>query len=149
MATTAFIYGKLMLSAFNKEVDLDTDDIRAALVTSSYTPNQDTHQYWTSVVANEMSATGYTANGVALASPAVSYTGASNTFAFDCADFSWASVTAATFRYIVFYDRTPSTDATRPLIAYVDFGANQSQGTGTGAINITVDAAGVFTVTVA
>lgn len=149
MATTAFLYGKIYLSAFNKEIDLDTDDIRAALVTSSYTPNQDTHQYWSSVVANEMSATGYTANGVALTSLAVSYTAGTNTFAFDCADFSWATVTAATFRYIVFYDRTPATDATRPLIGYVDFGADQSQGTGTGSISVTVAAAGVFTATVA
>ena len=44
---------------------------------------------------------------------------------FDCADPSWSSATF-TARYLVVYDNTPATDATRPLICYIDFGSDQS-----------------------
>ena len=64
MAVTAAWYGKAMLSILNKEVDLDTDTLKVMLCTSTYTPNQDTHQY-KSDVTNEVSGTGYTATGLA------------------------------------------------------------------------------------
>lgn len=143
MATTKF-YGKAMLSAFNKEVDLDSDTIKVMLCTSAYTPDQDAHQYKNSVT-NEVTGTGYTAGGATLTSPAVTYTGATNVFAFDAADASWATSTI-TARYAVIYDATPATDATRPLLAYVDFGSDVS--TTGGTFSITWDAAGLFTVTV-
>ena len=41
---------------------------------------------------------------------------------WDNADPSWAGLTLA-FRYGVVYNRTPATDATRPLLCYEDFGA--------------------------
>ncbi len=44
---------------------------------------------------------------------------------FDADDVSWAAATLTT-RYGVIYDRTPATDATRPLLMLVDFEATQS-----------------------
>lgn len=44
---------------------------------------------------------------------------------FDADDVAWTTATLST-RYGVIYDRTPATDATRPLILLVDFEANQS-----------------------
>jgi hypothetical protein len=146
MAVTAFVYGLALKSAFNKEIDFDSDDMRAALVTSGYTPNQDTHQYWSSVVANEASGTGYTANGQALVSPSFTYTSGTNTLMLDCNDPAWTSSTV-TARYIVFYDRTPGTDATRPLLCYWDLGADVSSVAGT--FTATVAATGLVTVTAA
>jgi hypothetical protein len=143
MATTKF-YGKVFLSAFNKEIDLDSDSIKVMLCTSTYTPDQDTHQYKSSVT-NEVTGTGYTAGGTALSSVAVTYTGATNVWAFDAADVSWASSTI-TARYAVIYDSTPGTDATRPLIAYVDFGSDVS--TTAGTFSIVWDSTGIATVTV-
>ena len=145
MAVTAKIYGKFFLSAFNKELDLDSDTLKVMLCTSSYTPDQDTHQYKSSVT-NEVSGTGYTATGATLASVAVTYTGATNVIMFDAADTSWTSSTI-TARYAVVYDSTPATDATRPLICYIDFGADVS--TTAGTFSIVWDAAGIATVTVA
>lgn len=140
MAVTAKAYGKVLLSAFNKEIDLDSDTIKVMLCTSSYTPDQDTHQYKSSVT-NEVTGTGYTAGGQALTSVTVTYTGASNTFTFDSADPSWAS-SSITARYAVYYDATPASDATRPLLAYVDFGADKTSDGG--PFTITVDAAGIL-----
>jgi len=52
---------------------------------------------------------------------------------WDGGDVSWAASTI-TARYAVAYDRTPATDATRPLLGLFDFGANQTTNNGTFAI---------------
>ncbi|MFC9766736.1 hypothetical protein ACFVJ2_33630, partial [Rhodococcus jostii] len=64
----------------------------------------------------------------------------------DAADSSWTTSTI-TARYAIIYNSTPGTDATRPLIAYVDFGADVS--TTAGTFTITWDAAGIVTLTAA
>lgn len=145
MAVTANVYGLFLKSLANKEIDLDSDAIKVMLCTSTYTPNQDTHQYKSSVT-NEVTGTGYTAGGNTLTSLALTYTSGTNTLMFDAADTSWASSTI-TARYAVIYDSTPATDATRPLIAYVDFGADVSSSNA--AFTITWDAAGIVTLTAA
>lgn len=145
MAVTGFFYGQAFTSAFNKEIDVDTDVLKVMLCTSTYTPNQDTHRYKSSVT-NEVVGTGYTATGATLTSPTVSYTAGTNVFAFDAADTSWATSTI-TARYAVIYNSSPASDATRPLIGYLDFGADFVSTGGT--FLITWDAAGIFTVTVA
>lgn len=143
MAVSAKMYVKAIQSAFNKEIDLDTDVIKVMLTTSAYTPSQTAHQYKSSVT-NEVSGTGYTAGGATLGSPTVGTS--SLTFTFDAADTSWTTSTI-TARYAVIYDSTPGTDATRPLLAYVDFGADVSSTAAT--FTITWDATGIATATVA
>ena len=144
MAVTTFYYGPAFQSAFNKEIDIDSDVLKVMLCTSAYTPNQDTHQYKSSVT-NEVVGTGYTATGATLTGVTVTYTAGTNTLAIDAADVSWASSTI-TARYAVIYDSTPPSDATRPLIAYVDFGADVSSSGG--PFSITWDAGGIATVVV-
>lgn len=119
------LYGRVFLSAFNKEIDLDSDTLKLMLCTSTYVPAQDTHRY-KSDVTNEIVGTGYTAGGVALTSVTVTYDAATNTMKLDAADPSWPSGSTFTFRYAVLYDSTPATDATRPLIGYIDYETDQS-----------------------
>ena len=145
MAVTAKLYGKALQSAFSKEIDWDADVIKVMLCTSAYTPDQDTHQYKSSVT-NEASGTGYVAGGAILAASAPSYTAGTNTLVLDAADTAWTGSTI-TARYAVIYNSSPGTDATRPLIAYVDFGADVS--TTAGTFTITWDAAGIVTLTAA
>jgi hypothetical protein len=144
MAVSAKMYGLAYKSAFNKEIDWDSDTIKVMLCTSTYTPDQDTHQYKSSVT-NEVTGTGYTAGGATLSNCTITYTGGSNTLKLDADDVSWAASTI-TARYAVIYDSTPATDATRPLIALIDFGADMSSTSG--AFTITFDANGIATVTV-
>jgi hypothetical protein len=143
MATTK-TYGSLIAKAFNKEVDFDTDTIKVALVSSSYTPNQDTHDYWDDVATYEVSGTGYTAGGATLATKTVGYTAGTNVTKFDGDDVSWTTSTI-TARYAVVYDASPATNAAKPLIGYVDFGSDQSSSSGT--FSIVWDSAGIFTTT--
>lgn len=145
MAVSAKVYGLAQKSLANKEIDWDTDTIKVMLCTSTYTPDQDTHQYKSSVT-NEVSGTGYTAGGATLTSCTSTYTSGTNVQMLDAADVSWTSSTI-TARYAVIYDSSPATDATRPLIAYVDFGADVVSSGGT--FSITWDAAGIVTLTAA
>ena len=141
------LYGQFIQAAFNKEIDFDTDTIKVALLTNAYTPDQDAHNYFDDVVAHEVSgATGYTAGGATLANKSVTYTGATNTLVLDADDVTWAASTI-TARYAVVYDASPATNATRPLIGYVDFGSDQSSSNGN--FTITWDSTGIVRVTVA
>lgn len=143
MAVTANLYGSVVAKAFNGEIDYDTHTIKVALCTSTYTPDQDAHDYFNDIT-NEVSGTGYTAGGETLASKTVNYTSGTNTTAFDAADTAWAASTI-TARYAIVY-RDTGTASTSPLIGYVDFGADVSSTSGT--FSIVWDAGGIFTFTV-
>lgn len=143
MAVTSKVYASFYQSIFNKEIDLDTDTLKAMLCTSSYTPNQGTHRY-KSDVTNESSGTGYTAGGATLGSVTVTKSGL--TVTLDAADTSWPTSTV-TGRYLVIYDATPGSDATRPLICYIDFGADIS--TTSGTFQAVWNSSGILSVTVA
>ena len=140
------LYGQFVQAAFNKEVDWDSDTIKVALVTNAYTPDQDAHNYFDDVVANEVTGTGYTAGGNTLANKTNTYDSATNVIKLDADDVTWASSTI-TARYAIIYDATPATNATRPLIGYVDFGSDQSSSNGN--FTITWDSTGIVRVTVA
>ena len=116
MAVTGKLFGLVFSSLWNKELDFDSDEIKVSLHTATYVPDQDTHQYRSSL-SNEIVGTGYTAGGAALASKTVTYTAGTNKHVLDAADVSWPSSTI-TARTAVVYDNTPATDATRPLICY-------------------------------
>ena len=120
MAVTALWYGNAFKAAFNKEIDLDeATKIKIQLCTSSYTPDQDTHDYEDDIT-NEVVGAGYTEGGAELASLAPTYTAGTNVFAFDAADVTWTSSTI-TARYAVVYYNS-GTPSTSPLICYIDFG---------------------------
>lgn len=140
------LYGQFLSQALNKEIDWDTDTIKVALLTNSYTPDQDAHNYFDDVVANEVTGTGYTAGGLTLSNKTNSYNSATNVITLDADDATWSSSTI-TARYAVVYDASPATNATRPLIGYVDFGSDQSSSNGN--FTITWDATGIVRITVA
>lgn len=140
MAVTAFLYGSFFSKLANKLIDLDSDTFKVALATSSYTPDQDTHDEFADIT-NEVSGTGYTAGGETLTTPAFTYTGATNVFKWDADDVSWAASTI-TARYAIIYDDTPAGD---PLVGYVDFGEDVTSTNGT--FSITWAAGGIFTIT--
>lgn len=140
------LYGNFLAKALNKEVDWDSDTIKVALLSSSYTPNQDTHDYYDDVVANEVTGTGYTTGGATLGSKTVTYDGTNNVIILDAADTTWSSSTI-TARYAVVYDDSGASNAAKALIGYVDFGSDQSSTNGN--FTITWDSTGIVRITVA
>lgn len=125
---TAAQYGQLALHLVNKRIDFLNDDIRVVLLKATYTPNQDAHA-WVSdlnLAANEVSGTGYTAGGLTLTGKTATYDSATNEVRLDADDPTWTNATISGIRYAVYADYTPATDATRPLLCYVNFGGDQS-----------------------
>jgi hypothetical protein len=140
------LYGNFLLKALNKEVDWDTDTIKVALLTSSYTPNQDTHDYFDDVSSTEVSGTGYTSGGITLASKTNTYDSGTNVIMLDAADVTWSSSTI-TARYAVVYNDSGASAGAKALIGYVDFGSDQSSTNGN--FTITWDSTGIVRITVA
>jgi len=112
------IFNNFKKLIMNGSIDLDTDTIKVALVTSAYTPDQDTHDFFDDVT-NEVTGTGYTAGGASLANKAVTADNTDNEGVFDADDVTWSTSTI-TARAAVLYKST-GTASTSALICYIDF----------------------------
>jgi hypothetical protein len=139
------LYGQFLSQALNKEIDWDSDTIKVALLTNAYTPNQDAHNYYDDVVASQVTGTGYTAGGITLTNKTNTYLPDTNVIVLDAENVTWSSSTI-TARYAVIYS-VGGTNATSPLIGYVDFGSDQSSSNGN--FTITWDSTGIVRITVA
>lgn len=81
------IYNDAKKAFQDGDIDLLNDNIRVALLTSSYTPNIDTDTFWSDISANEASATtGYTAGGELLTGKTTTVDTAADDSTFDAAD---------------------------------------------------------------
>jgi hypothetical protein len=96
----SLIYNSAIDELARGDIDFDTDTFKAMLVTSSYTPNKDTHEFRDDVT-NEVSGTGYTAGGVASAVTVTKDT-ANDKVTIQFGAVSWASSTI-TARGCVYY----------------------------------------------
>ena len=115
------------MQIMNGGIDLDTDTINVMLVTSAYTPNQDTHEDRADVT-NQVVGAGYIAGGAAIGSKVVTQDNTDNEGVFDGADVTWSTATI-TARGAVIYKST-GVAANDTLIAYLNFTTDQ---TSTGA----------------
>jgi len=143
VAVTAFWYGNGLKALAGGLVDFDTDAIKVSLHTSTYTPDQDAHDFYDDV-DNEVTSDGYTAGGAPIGTCTLTYTAGTNVLKLDGEDVTWTGVTL-TARYAVVYDSTPGTAGTNPLLFYVDFGEDKAA---SGAnFTITWAAGGIATIT--
>jgi hypothetical protein len=122
MAITQAMCTSFKEDLFNKEQDLDTDTIKIALYTSSATLGAATTAYTTT---NEISGTGYSAGGVALANSTVATSGTTAYVDFDNPEWTSASFTA---RGALIYNDTTAGDN---AIAVLDFGGDFTVSSGT------------------
>lgn len=90
--TAGGLYGlsieKMMIDTLGES--LEAEDNFEALVTDSYTPNFDTHDFFNDLT-NEVTGTNYTSGGVALTSTEITLS--SGTLTFDAADTTYTNVT--------------------------------------------------------
>lgn len=99
-------------------IDFGTDTFKVALTNTA--PNAATNTVFADIT--EIAAgNGYTAGGTAT-TVAVSETGGTTTVTGTQVVFTASGGSIATFRYVVFYDTTPTTP-NKPLIAYWDYGS--------------------------
>ena len=144
MAVTAKLYSNFPHLTLEDALagSILTQTIKVALVTSSYTFDQEAHDYFDDIT-NEVTGRGYTAGGATLGTKTC--TEATRVTTFDAADTSWASSTITARGAVVYY--ASGTASSSLLIAFIDFGADKSTDNRTLAIQW--NASGIFTITVA
>lgn len=134
----SLIYNSAVDDLAKGAIDFDTDTFKILLVTSSYTPNKDTHDKRDDVT-NEVAATGgYTAGGATSACTVTKDT-ANDKVTLSFAAVSWGSSTITSAGAVIY--KSTGTASADPLVAYIDFGGNVSSNGGTfsvGASTITL-----------
>lgn len=121
------IYERFKANLMNKIVDLEADTIKCALMATGHSASTAADNVWADVSVNEISGTGYTAGGAALASKAVTQAA---TTKFDAADTAWTTATFTAY-YAVLYDDTITTPTADDLICSFDFGGAKTVTSGT------------------
>jgi len=116
--------------------------IKVALVTSSYTVNQETHDYFDDIT-NEVVGTGYSAGGATLGSK--TNTMSTRVTTFDAANTSWTSSTVTARGAVVYY--ASGAAGTSLLICHIDFDVDKT--TDNGTLELQYNASGIFTLTTA
>jgi hypothetical protein len=146
MAVTAFYYANFFKNIIDNPASAPAsfdsgDTIKCMLTTSVYAPNQDTDQDHANVT-NEVAGAGYTAGGDTITTFLVTQT--ANVIDIDGDDAQWTSA-SFTARYAVVYDDQPAASADKPLMSYINFGADETVASGTFTIQFA--AAGIGTIT--
>lgn len=129
-----------VVDASQLAIDLSLTTNKVALFTNSITPNYSTDTAYAAAPynANEAAGAGYSAGGVAVASPTITES-PTGTLMFDLADVSWAS-SSITAHGALFYSNALTPKA---AICLVNLGADYT--TVNGTFGITWNALGMFT----
>jgi len=128
------IYNIQKADWMNKEVDMESDVYKIALLNNSHSFTA-TDTTWAAISGNEISGTGYTAGGVALANKAVTV-GA--TTKWDADDAAWTTATFSAWHAVI-YNVT-----TGKLSASMDLGGEQQVTSQT--LTLIFNAAGIETI---
>jgi hypothetical protein len=116
--------------------------LKVAMITDSATPDFNAHDFWNDLEANEVSGTGYTANGATLTGTEV--TVAAGVLTYDATDVAWTTSTISNaMAGVGYFDRGGATTADE-LMFLSDFVTAASSSSGT--FTIQWNASGIFTV---
>ena len=124
----SFAYNNLLDDALRGNIDLDVDTFYVMLVTSAYTPDQDTHTK-RSDVTNEVTGTGYTAGGQAIV-PVLTKDTTNNRVSLVFPQVTWPTSTI-TARRAIYYKRRGGAASADELIGQDDFVSDVSTTAGT------------------
>jgi hypothetical protein len=130
MALGGKMYTSIMNYFASAGIDWENDTVSVALLTSSYSPDQDNHYKYSHISDYEIAATGnYTkvssSGGKTLSNKDLQESLSTNVLKFDADDTTWANLTA-TFRYAALLKYHAPDVTISPLICYIDFLSNQS-----------------------
>lgn len=127
-------------------VNLTSLTLKMMLVTASYTPNQNTHDFRDDLGATEVSGTGYTAGGNTLATVTATLDGSGNVVidANDPATWTQDSAGFSNARRAIIYIARGGASSADELVAYsADFGSDL--GNASADLTVTLNASGLIT----
>jgi hypothetical protein len=121
---TTYVYNGAKGSLGVGEFAFGTGTLKLMLVTPTYTFSA-AHRH-KSDVTGEVVGTGYTAGGNAIGSPVWTYDSGTGQWVLTGSNVTFTSaLTAWGARGHIVYRSDPSTDATRPLLGFCDYGTNR------------------------
>ena len=137
------LYKKGVQHLMNGDVDLDTDTIKCALVTSTYgqlagAVNLNTDEFFSTAVSSN-----YIGTPTALTGGDISTTPGT----FDAGDVTFSTVTTGTANAMVIYAAGSTPGVDDYLLAYWDDSGSFTVTANGGDITVTWNASGVFTIT--
>lgn len=124
------IYLPMLASWATGNIDFDTDTFKVMLVTSSYTPDFDAHDFRNDVTNEVANGNGYTTGGESVTVTVNSVDTANNRLDITLGGASWVSSTI-TARGAVYYKSRGGASSADEIIAYIDFGSDVSTTSGT------------------
>ena len=151
MAINEFqVFNEFAISIGEKKINLETDDVRMALITDAVTPSApETTPTWAAGSSadydgNEVSGTNYTAGGIALTAPALVLAAAVATYD-DATDLVWSQSGTgfSDARWGILYSFA---DAAKSCIGFLDLGGDV--GNVAGDLTIAFHTNGILTITV-
>jgi hypothetical protein len=128
----SLIYNSAIDEMARGDIDFDSNTFKAMLVTSSYTPNKDSHDFRDDVT-NEVPATGNYVAGGETSTVTVTKDNANDKVTIQFGAVSWATSTI-TARGCVYYKSRGGASSADELVAYNDFGSDVSSTGGTFSI---------------
>lgn len=128
MADAVFNPTKVFI--LNADIDFSVDTLKLLLVTSSYSPNIDSHDFRNDITNEVANGNGYTTGGATLSGVSVTQDSTDDEAVVDASDVSWTSSTI-TARGAVLYKSRGGASSADELIAYFDFGSDKSSSNGT------------------
>jgi hypothetical protein len=136
MAATAFYTDSLLDDVMRANVTPSADTFKMMMLTSAAAPSKSA---WAkrSDVTNEISGTGYTAGGVAVAVTLTAASGNSDLELTNIADGVWTSATI-TARYAIVYKSRGGAASADNLFCIIDFGADFTSTNGTFTVHMSV-----------
>ena len=102
------LYAKGKEKILSAAINFTSDTIKAALMSSAYTANLSTDEYWNTISANELN------SSQTLGSKSV--TGG----VFDAADITFTAVTSGSTAKAIVIRKDTGTPSTSPLLVYID-----------------------------
>jgi hypothetical protein len=137
IATATFKwYGAAATALAAAKIDWAADTINCSLHTSSYTPDQDAHNY-ADDLTNEVANSGnYTTGGKALTTKTLNYDAATNTLRLRADDIAWANSTIASARVAVLRKVRGGASSADELVGYAVFDSDVSSSAGTFTIDL-------------
>ena len=121
------VYNSFKKNSMVGSINLSTDTIKVALVTSAYTVDIDAHQFY-SDITGEVVGAGYTTSGATLSGITITTDLTNDRSVFDASDVTWASSTITAAAAVIY--KANGTPASSPLIGFIDFNGSKSSSNG-------------------
>lgn len=124
-----FTFNAAKVAIGSADISFAADTFKLLLVTSSYTPDQDAHDFRNDITNEVANGNGYTTGGATLTGVSISVDNSGNRAIVEADDVTWSSSTITARRAILYKSRGGASSADEVIFCY-DFSSDKSSTNG-------------------